>query len=209
MSKTRTICLFVIFGLAACTRTQKENQNTQNKATGYQIGDTVADFTLKNINDSSISLSNYTDKKGVVVIFTCNHCPFAKAYEDRIISLNAKIKKDYPILSINPNNPELEPEDGFDEMKVRAKEKGFNFPYLFDEGQKIYPIFGATKTPHVFFLQNSNGSFVLRYTGTIDDNYQDAESVKINYIEAAINSIENSLPIEPTITKAIGCGIKA
>src|SRR5690606_34894199 len=112
---------------------------------GYKIGDMATDFKLKNIDGKLVSLADYKDAKGYIVIFTCNHCPYAKAYEDRIVALDKKYKKlGFPVIAINPNNPGKQPEDSFENMKVRAKEKGFSFPYLIDEGQKIYPQYGAT-----------------------------------------------------------------
>jgi len=207
---------FVLALLAFCCFTacnsKSPNQTNgampTNQGGGYQIGDTVEDFSLKNVDNAMISLSDYKNKKGLIIIFTCNHCPFAKAYEDRIIMLHKNNEANYPVLAINPNNPELEPEDGFEEMKNRATEKGFPFKYLMDEKQEIFPKFGATKTPEVFLLKIEDGEFILRYKGTIDDNYQDAESVQINYIENAIKSLENGAPVTPSTTKAIGCGIK-
>ncbi|MDP3352660.1 MAG: redoxin domain-containing protein, partial [Flavobacteriaceae bacterium] len=115
-----------------------------NNKEGYKIGDNATDFKLKNVNDKMVSLSDFKKAKGFIVIFTCNHCPYSVAYEDRIIELDKKYKdKGYPVIAINPNNPAKEPKDSFDLMKVRAKEKGFTFPYLFDDGQKIYPQYGA------------------------------------------------------------------
>ena len=141
---------------------------------GYNVGDEVAGFSLMNIDDTKVSLSDYSAQKGVVVIFTCNHCPYSVAYEDRIIALDQKYKsKGYPVVAINPNDPELYPADSFDAMKARAKEKGFSFPYLFDEEQSVYPVFGATKTPHVYLLNNTSGKFSVEYIGAIDDNTQD------------------------------------
>ena len=118
---------------------------------GYKVGDTATDFKLKNIDEKMVSMSDYENAKGFIVIFTCNHCPFSVAYEDRIIELDKNYKeKGYPVIAINPNNPEVSKGDDFPSMQKRAKEKGFTFPYLFDTGQKIYPQYGATRTPHVF-----------------------------------------------------------
>lgn len=118
---------------------------------GYEVGDMAADFSLKNVDGTMVSLSDFDSAKGFLVIFTCNTCPYAQAYEDRIIALDAKYKpQGVPVIAINPNNPSAKPGDSFAKMKERAAEKGFTFPYLFDEGQKIYPQYGATRTPHVF-----------------------------------------------------------
>lgn len=177
--------------------------------TGYKIGDVATDFKLKNVDGKMVSLSDYKSAKGFIVIFTCNHCPYAKAYEDRIIALDKQFaKKGYPVIAINPNNPEKQKEDSFDLMKVRAKEKGFTFPYLFDEGQKIYPQYGATKTPHVYILKKTDKGNIVEYIGAIDDNHEDESSVKEKYVENAVNALLNNQTIKVTQTKAIGCTIK-
>jgi peroxiredoxin len=177
---------------------------------GYQVGDIATDFSLKNIDGKKVSLSDYKDAKGFIVVFTCNHCPFAVAYEDRIIALDKKYKTlGYPVVAINPNNPAVQPKDSYDEMKIRAKEKNFSFPYLFDEGQKIYPQYGATKTPHVYLLQKTAKGNEVKYIGAIDDNYNDASAVKTKYVENAVNALLESKEIEIKSTKAIGCSIKA
>lgn len=177
--------------------------------TGYKIGDIATDFRLKNVDNKMVSLSDYKGSKGFIVIFTCNHCPFAKAYQDRIIALDRKYAPlGYPVIAINPNDPKLEPIDSFEEMQQRAKEKGFTFPYLFDDGQKIYPQYGATKTPHVFVLNKENGKNIVRYIGAIDDNYANANDVTNKYVEAAIDALLVGKPIAQATTVAIGCGIK-
>jgi peroxiredoxin len=177
---------------------------------GYKVGDIATDFSLKSTNNKMVSLKDFKDAKGFIIIFTCNHCPFAKAYEDRIIDLDKKFSKlGYPVIAINPNNPEKQSEDSFDKMKIRAKEKGFTFPYLFDDGQKIYPQYGAAKTPHVYLLQKNPRGYQVKYIGAIDDNYEDEKAVKQKYVENAVNALLNNKEIEVTETKAIGCSIKA
>ena len=154
---------------------------TSDAPTPYKIGDTATDFKLKSVDGKMYSMSDYKDAKGFIVVFTCNHCPFAVKYEDRINALAKKYKsKGYILLAINPNDPAVEPEDSFELMKVRAKEKGFAFPYLFDEGQKIYPQYGATKTPHVFLLDKNR---MVKYIGAIDDNVDSAAEVKEKYLK--------------------------
>ncbi len=173
---------------------------------GYQPGDKAADFKLKSVDGKMYSMSDYKDAKGFIVVFTCNHCPFAVKYEDRVIELAKKYKsKGYVLLAINPNDPAAAPDDSYDLMKVRAKEKGFTFPYLFDEGQKIFPLFGATKTPHVFLLDKN---LIVKYIGAIDDNVDDASAVKEKYLESAIAALEKGEEPAVRVTKAIGCSIK-
>jgi len=176
---------------------------------GYSVGDMATDFELKNIDGKMVSLSDYKEARGFLVIFTCNTCPYAVAYEDRIIALDKKYKdKGVPVIAINPNNPEAQPGDSFAKMQQRAKEKGFTFPYLLDEGQRIYPQYGATRTPHVFLLENTDGGNVVRYVGTIDDNYQDADAVETRYVEDAVDAMLKGERIEVHTTRAIGCSIK-
>ena len=174
--------------------------------TGYKVGDKATDFKLKSVDNKMYSMADYKDAKGFIVVFTCNHCPFAVKYEDRIIDLAKKYKsKGYVLLAINPNDPAAQPEDSFELMQKRAKEKKFTFPYLFDEGQKIYPQYGATKTPHVFLLDKN---LVVKYIGAIDDNVEDATQVKEKYLENAIAALEKGEEPTPNTTKAIGCTIK-
>jgi peroxiredoxin len=174
--------------------------------TGYKVGDKATDFKLKSVDNKMYSMSDYKDAKGFIVVFTCNHCPFAVKYEDRIIDLAKKYKsKGYILLAINPNDPAAQPEDSFELMQKRAKEKKFTFPYLFDEDQKIYPQYGATKTPHVFLLDKN---LVVKYIGAIDDNVEDASEVKEKYLENAIAALEKGKEPTPNTTKAIGCSIK-
>lgn len=176
---------------------------------GYNVGDIAADFSLKNIDGEQVSLNDYKDAKGFVVIFTCNTCPFSVANENRIIALDLKYKnKGYPVIAINPNNPEVQPGDSFEKMQVRAKEKGYTFPYLLDEGQKIYPAYGATKTPHVYLLHKTARGNEVKYIGAIDDNSRNEAAVKERFLENAINALLEGKEIEVTETRAIGCSIK-
>ncbi|UNY98954.1 thioredoxin family protein [Zhouia spongiae] len=176
---------------------------------GYDIGDYATDFELKNIDGKKVSLKDYKDAKGFMVIFTCNSCPYAVAYEDRIIDLDKKYKAlGVPVIAINPNNPDLQPEDSFEQMKQRAREKGFSFPYLLDEDQDIFPQYGATRTPHVFLLEHTAKGYQVKYIGAIDDNYQDASLVETKYVEEAVDAMLAGEKIKITTTKAIGCSIK-
>ncbi len=178
-------------------------------AGGYEIGDKATDFSLKNVDGEMISLADYREASGFIVIFTCNHCPYSVAYEDRIIELDKTYKeKGYPVIAINPNDPELYPTDSYEAMIVRAKEKGFTFPYLFDDGQKIYPQYGATKTPHVFLLNKEDESLIVKYIGAIDNNHADADAVTEKYVAGAVEALLSGKNPDPNFTKAIGCSIK-
>ncbi|MDY0348658.1 MAG: thioredoxin family protein [Tenuifilaceae bacterium] len=176
---------------------------------GYKIGDKAMDFSLKNVDGKMVSMSNYSDAKGFVVIFSCNHCPYVIAYEDRIIDLHKKYApKGYPVIAINPNNPEVQPQDSYEKMIERANEKNFPFAYLFDQGQKVYPIYGATKTPHVYLLNKKGNDLIVEYIGTIDNNYRDASQVTETYLADAIDALLAGEKPRITETKAIGCTIK-
>jgi len=176
---------------------------------GYKIGDVAEDFSLKNVDGKMVSLSDYKNTKGFIVTFTCNTCPFAVAYEDRIVALDKKYaSKGYPVIAIMPNNIAVKPDDNLEAMKQRAKEKEFTFPYLIDKEQKIYPKFGATKTPHMFVLQKTKKGSEVKYIGAIDDNYKDASLVTKKYVEKAVDALIQGQEVEQKETKAIGCSIK-
>ncbi|MGG5485555.1 thioredoxin family protein [Gaetbulibacter sp. PBL-D1] len=176
---------------------------------GYHVGDIATDFKLENIDGKMVSLADYKNAKGFIVIFTCNTCPYAVAYEDRIIELDKKYAdKGYPVIAIMPNNTDVKPGDNMEAMQARAKSKGFTFPYLIDEGQKIYPQYGATKTPHVYVLQKTAKGNQVKYIGAIDDNYKDASQVNTTYVENAVDALLKGKEIKETQTRAIGCSIK-
>ncbi len=178
-------------------------------AQGYKVGDEATDFKLKNIDGKMVSLGDYKDAKGIIVIFTCNHCPYAVAYEDRIIALDKKYKAlGYPVIAINPNDPEVQPQDSFELMKERAKSKGFTFPYLIDEGQKIYPKYGAQRTPHVYILKKEGKKNIVKYIGAIDNNYKNANDADQKYVENALDALIKGQEPEVKSTVAIGCTIK-
>ena len=207
--KTLKILVGVAFIIAISAFAIDKVSNPETDG-GYSIGDIATDFKLKNIDNTDIALADYKDAKGFIVIFTCNHCPYSVAYEDRIIALDKNFKtKGYPVIAINPNNPKAYPDDSFDNMIIRAKDKGFTFPYLFDDGQKIYPQYGATKTPHVYVLEKTDKGNIVRYIGAIDNNYKDASSATEKYVEDAVNALLKGEKVPVETTKAIGCSIKA
>lgn len=176
---------------------------------GYNVGDAVKNFELKNTDGKMVSLSDYKNKNGVVVVFTCNHCPYAKAYESRIMELDKNYaSKGYPVIAINPNDPEKEPEDSPEGMMKRAMAMNYTFPYLFDGTQQVAKDFGATRTPHVYVLQKVDDGFKVAYIGAIDDNMEDASAVTHKYVENAIAALQKGEKPDPDFTKAIGCTIK-
>ena len=173
---------------------------------GYKVGEQAGDFSLKNVDGTMVSLKDYKGVNGYIVVFTCNTCPYAVMYEDRIIALHNKYSPlGYPVVAINPNDPSVKPGDDFASMQTRAKEKNFPFKYLYDEGQKVYPAFGATRTPHVFLLDANR---YVRYIGAIDDNAQNPSEVSTKYLENAISALQAGNNPDPSETKAIGCTIK-
>ena len=176
---------------------------------GYKIGDVATDFSLLNVDGEMVSLADFEDAKGFILIFTCNTCPYSVAYEDRIIALDKAYKsKGYPVIAINPNDPAAIDGDDLADMKVRATEKGFSFPYLQDVGQQVYPQYGATKTPHVFVLQKEVNNNIVRYIGAIDDSSRKPNKVKKRYVEQAVDALLAGKSPSTTTTKAIGCSIK-
>ncbi|MDP5092020.1 MAG: thioredoxin family protein [Polaribacter sp.] len=189
----------VVFLITTAFTTSTEN--------GYKVGDAIEDFSLKNVDGKMVSLSDYKKAKGFIIIFTCNMCPYSVANEDRINALDAKYKsKGYPVIAINPNDPKASKGDGFEDMIVRAKEKSFSFPYLFDEGQKVYPKFGASKTPHVFIVTKKE--MKVKYIGAIDNSSKNPDAVTEKYVENAVDALLAGKKIEKTETRAIGCTIK-
>ena len=181
--------------------------NINSTGEGLEVGDTASDFALKNIDGKTVSLADYKNAKGYVVIFTCNTCPYAVMYEQRIIELHDKYAaKGYPVIAINPNDPDVKPGDSFEKMQQRAAAKEFPFAYLFDDGQEVYPAYGATRTPHIYLLDAAKK---VQYIGALDNNPQDASAVTTKYVEEAIAALEAGNTPETTFTKAIGCGIKA
>ncbi|MFD0862572.1 thioredoxin family protein [Sungkyunkwania multivorans] len=182
---------------------------TVNLEDGYEIGDYADDFKLKNVDGKMVSMADYDNAKGFIITFTCNTCPYSVAYEDRLIALDKKYKKKgYPVIAINPNNPAVKSGDSFEAMKVRAEEKGFTFPYLFDDGQKVYPKFGASRTPHMYVLQKTPKGMQVKYIGAVDNNYGNADAVSKRYVEDAVDALLNGNEVPIKTTKAIGCSIK-
>lgn len=176
---------------------------------GLKVGDVAVPFKLTNIDNKMVSLSDYNSSKGVIVIFTCNHCPFAVAYEDRIIDLHKKYSSlGFPVVAINPNDAVAYPEDDFASMQKRSKDKKFPFVYLYDESQVIARAYGAQKTPHVYILQKEGADFKVRYIGAIDDNTDEPAAVTKKYVENALNALIEGQTVSENFTKAIGCSIK-
>jgi peroxiredoxin len=200
--------LFITFG--------NGNENNLTIANTYLpgigVGDKAPTFRLKNIDGKEYSFENIVDAngkkpKGYVVVFTCNTCPYAQANEQRLIDLhNNYAPKGYPVVAIQPNDPSLKPGDSFDAMKANAKAKGFPFLYLFDDGQEVFPKYGATKTPEVYLV---DADLIVRYHGAIDDSPRSEDGVSEKFVEQAIEAIDAGKDPKTLTTKAVGCGIKS
>jgi peroxiredoxin len=161
---------------------------------------------LKNVDGKEITLDSVKGAKGTLVVFTCNACPWAKAWEDRIVALgNEYQKKGVGVIAINANDPAVQAEDDYDTMKTRAHDKGFGFPYVVDATSGVARAFGATRTPEAF-LFDAKGALV--YHGTIDDNAQQPDQVKERYLSDALRSVTSGSEVAVKETKAMGCGIK-
>ncbi|HNP20159.1 MAG TPA: thioredoxin family protein [Fulvivirga sp.] len=196
--KTKILSLLCLALFFAGTPTEKT----------YQIGDAVNDFTLKNIDGKMISLSEYADK-GAIVIFDCNTCPYSQAYRERIKALDAKYApKGFPVIAINPNDPNKSPGDSFDKMVSYGKEHNYKHAYLQDIDQSVTRAFGATNTPHVFIVKKDDGKMILNYIGAIDNNTRDAKAADKKYVESAVDQLLKGEKVETNKTKAIGCSIK-
>lgn len=196
MRKILIIC-FTILGIVA---------KAQN---GYQVGDIAANFSLKNVDGKQVSLTDYTNAKGYILVFTCNTCPVAKAYQDRVEALNKEFaSKGYPVIAINTNDPQTSPGDSFAKMQERAKEKNFSYAYLEDPNHIYTKKYGATKTPHTFILTKTAKGNEIAYIGAIDNDQEGANTAKVTYVKNAIDLLLQGKKPIITNTKAIGCSIK-
>ena len=175
---------------------------------GYEVGDTATDFKLKNIDGNLVSLADFKEAKGFIVIFDCNTCPYSKAYNGRIVALSKKYSKDFPLIAINANSNEESQGDSYEDMVKYAKKNNYDFPYLVDATQEIARAYGATNTPHVFVLIRTQTDLKVAYIGTIDDSPRNASSVTKRYVEDAVDALRAGKPITTPKTKAIGCGIR-
>jgi peroxiredoxin len=176
---------------------------------GYKPGDEITDFSLLNVDGKNVSMSGYKKAKGFIIVFTCNHCPFAKLYQERFNNLNKEYgQKGFPLIAISSNDADAVPEDTYEEMIKRAKEKKYNFPYLYDKTQAVARAFGASKTPQAYVVFKENGKWILKYYGAIDDNGAEPEKAKNKFVVNAVEALLHNQPVLVTNTKSVGCGIK-
>jgi peroxiredoxin len=170
-----------------------------------KIGSSAPGFNLPGVDGKTYNLDSFKDKKGVIVVFSCNHCPYVQAYEDRIIEIQKDYNEDVGVAAINSNDITNYPDDSFEHMVERAKKKGFNFPYLRDEDQTVAEAYGATHTPEVFLFDKERK---LVYHGKIDNNWQEPGRVKTKYLRNAIDELLSGKEISIPETFSIGCTIK-
>ncbi len=171
-----------------------------------KIGDPAPGFRLPSVDGKPYSLDDFKDKKIVIVMFSCNHCPYVKAYEDRFVKLQKDYeKKGVVLIAINSNDDKSHPEDSFENMKIRAKDKGFNFPYLRDESQSVARTYGAERTPEVFVFDEKR---TLRYHGLIDDNVYEPSQVRQHYLRDALDALLSGRKVPLEDTEPVGCTIK-
>ncbi|WP_264530406.1 thioredoxin family protein [Flavobacterium sp. N502540] len=182
---------------------------SQAQSTTLKAGETAPDFKLKNVDGKEVSFGSFPKAKGYIVVFTCNTCPYAVAYEQRIIELDKKFKaQGYPVIAINPNDPEASKADSFDKMQELAKDKKYPFPYLFDAGQKVTDQYGAKRTPHLFIVSKTDKGNVVEYVGAIDSDPEGTKTEKTKYAEEVIAALKSNKKPAVTQTKEIGCTVK-
>ena len=166
-------------------------------------------FSLPNVDGRTISLDNYPDAKGFIIVFTCNHCPYAVAYELRLKEIHDRFAgRGFPLIAISSNDVTKYPQDSFDLMKVRAEQRGFQFPYLYDESQEVAHAYGAVKTPHVFVTVKDSDNWEVKYSGSIDDNYQNAKAVRERYLDDAVEALLAGEEVAVKETLPVGCTVK-
>jgi peroxiredoxin len=176
-------------------------------ADSLKLGDKapMTDVKMKNVGGKDVSIADVVGKNGTLVVFSCNHCPFAKAWESRMVEIgNACLKQGVGAITINSNDPTAFKEDSFEVMQQHAKEKGYQFPYVVDATSDVARAFGATRTPEVF-LFDKNGKLV--YHGAIDDD-SDAKKVTKTFLRDALDALASGKAIPVSETKFIGCSIK-
>jgi peroxiredoxin len=168
----------------------------------------VKDFTLPSVSGKQVGLKDYPNAKGFILIFTCNHCPFAKLYPDRINALHDQFAPlGVPVLAISSTDTVAYEEDGFPQMQQRATEGNYRFPYLYDRYQTVAKDFNANKTPHAFVIWRTGDQYTIRYSGAIDDNGAHPDEVKNAYIKDAVEALLNGQKVKITQTASIGCKI--
>jgi peroxiredoxin len=197
-------CLTAVAGVATASAPAARAESGAPLPLGAKAP--MATTKMKGVDGKMVSIADATGKAGTLVIFTCNHCPFAKAWEQRIVDIgNGYSKKGVGVLLINANDPAKYAEDGFAEMQTRAKSRGLQVPYVVDETSAVARQFGASVTPEAFLFDKAGK---LVYHGAIDDNHKEPDKVQKRYLKDALDAvIAGKSPVIPE-SKSIGCGIK-
>ena len=173
---------------------------------GMPIGTRAPSFELPGVDGETRSLDSFGDAELLVVVFTCNHCPYAIATEDRLISLQDDYRsKGVQLVAINPNDAMNYPDDSFDKMKERAASKGFNFPYLRDESQEVARAYDAACTPDIFVFDRERK---LVYNGRVDDNWKEPEKVTRNDLREVLDAALEGKAVDFEHVPSMGCSIK-
>ena len=168
----------------------------------------ISDFKLRNVDGKNFSLADYPDAKGFIIVFSCNHCPFAKLYPSRMNDLNAKYRiLGVPLLAISSTDTSVYEDDGYEQMVKRSRTEKFNFPYLYDPEQIAAKNFGAKNTPHAFVVWKENEAWVVKYNGAIDDNGAEPERATHHYVADAVDSLLSGKEVYVCVTTSIGCRI--
>ncbi|MFH0882896.1 MAG: thioredoxin family protein [bacterium] len=218
MSRNRLIpyVLATLLIVAGCARSDTQSQpqagdKSPNKATSQTqlaLGGTIpmSDHPMKNVDGSMTSIAAVKGEKGTLVIFTCNHCPYVKAWQDRTVAIaNQAVKDGFGVIAINPNDPAAYSEDDFEGMVIRARSMKMNYPYVVDATSDVGRAFSATKTPEIFLFDSDNR---LIYHGAVDDNAQNASAVSEHYLQNALEAAKAGNPIVKPETRSVGCSIK-
>lgn len=203
LSGVMLLALAATPGFVSTARAQDEEMPT-----AIALGTSIpkADVKLKNVNGKSLSIDDVKGKKGTLVVFTCNHCPWAKAWEERIVALGNKYSaRGVGVVAINANDPEAFPEDGFASMQERAKQRGMKYPYVVDETSDVARAFGASRTPEAFVF-DASGKLV--YHGAVDDNSREPDKVTAHYLNDALLAVSSGKAVAVGETKSMGCSIK-
>lgn len=197
MNKTFAILFLTLSSFVASTE----------KPVPSMLGKEVNSFSLKNIDNSFYSLKGNKNAKGFIVVFTCNHCPFAKLYSKRLNQLNTQYKKlGVPLIAINSMDTLVYEDENFELMQTKSKAAKLTFPYLQDATQVVGKNFGAEHTPQAFIIWKENNKWIVKYAGAIDDNGEHPENAT-PYIANAVTQLLNNKPVELPSTQTFGCKI--
>ena len=194
-----------IFTLAAAGASHA-GESTGGLALGAKVPAAVAKTKMKNVDGKMLSIADVTGKAGTLVVFTCNHCPFARDWEQRIVELgNSYAAKGIGVVMVNANDPAMHPDDGYDEMQAHAKKRGMQIPYVVDDTSAVARAFRASVTPEAFLFDKGGK---LAYHGTIDDNRQQPDKVQARYLKDALDAVVAGKKPAVAETKGLGCSIK-